>query len=70
MTYRLCFFAISMMGSISQGLPSIWTGMMAFVFGVMSASIFAGSMVSDSSISARTGMAFIMAMVAMEAMKV
>ena len=43
---------------------------MAFVFGVMSASIFAGSMVSDSSISARTGMAYIMANVAIEAMKV
>ena len=59
-----------MISSILQGLPSIWTGMIALVRGVIRASILVGSIVKESSISARTGTAFIIAMVEIEAIKV
>ena len=40
---------------MSHGLPSMWTGMMAFVLGVMRRSTSRGSRFRLSSISARTG---------------
>ena len=32
MTFRLCFFANFIIGSISQGIPAKWTHIIAFVF--------------------------------------
>ena len=49
------FLAMSMMASMLLGLPSMWTGMMALVFGVMRRSMSLGSSVRLSSISASTG---------------
>src|SRR5947209_6161053 len=43
-TNSLCLSAIFLMAAMSAHWPYRWTGMIAFVFGVMAASIFAGSM--------------------------
>src|SRR5262245_56710289 len=44
MTFNLYFLAISMMGSMSAGWPYKCTGIMAFVFSVIAASILVTSM--------------------------
>ena len=57
-TLKLCFLAIAIIDSISQGCPYKWTGMIAFVFGVIASSIFLGSILNVSgSISTKTGLA-------------
>src|SRR3989344_7165854 len=42
-TIKLYFLAIFKIASISQGWPAKWTGIMAFVLGVISFSIFVSS---------------------------
>ena len=54
-TFRLCLRATSMIASMSHTLPITCVGAMATVRGVISASIFVGSMCSDSSTSQKTG---------------
>ena len=58
MTARLCLRAMSRISSIRQGRPAKCTGTIAFVCGVIAASIASGRMFSvRRSISARTGRA-------------
>ena len=42
-TLRLCFLAMAMIESMSQGWPIMWTGMIARVFSVIFLSTSAGS---------------------------
>ncbi len=57
-TFRSCFFAISMMPSISHACPYTCTGMIALVLGLIAFSISSGEMVQLSrSTSTSTGVA-------------
>ena len=57
-TASLCFLAMALIASISQGMPKMWTGRMARVRSVIRLSIVAGSIVSVAgSVSANTGRA-------------
>ena len=48
MTFNLCFRAMLMIGSMSAGCPYRCTGMMAFVFDVIAASMLPGAMLNVS----------------------
>ena len=55
-TASLCLRAIAMIGSMSHGMPKMWTGMIARVRSVIRLSMDSGSIVSVAgSVSANTG---------------
>ena len=57
MTMRSRRAAISMIASMSQAAPHMWTGTTARVRGPIASSTACGSMVIDSSMSTMTGIA-------------
>ena len=69
-TRRLCFLATPMTASMLHGMPRMCTHTMPFVAGVIFFSMSAASIVSVSSISAMTGMAFAATIAAQEAKNV